>query len=352
MGAKHTATRLRQQAGQYRKLGELAAIQPEEVRTRRTEAENAYTNVLSRLGAEGTYGPNASQGSNDPNESIFKSQEITDQITGSMHESKKDLHASGSIGKTTMKANVIDQEKFQKKVEGSTQFRLMSKLTAEAEQLVNREGPLYEEMINNLQLPIMEGSAALARENTDQIRRAMQRGGSARRSAFEAVQKMRQQERVNSAKIQQLSQVRAGLDQWARENAKSTLEFGQSWASNLGGIRESYQSAMDGAADMMLTKAMPLVFRAEDSAAESERAAEGVRAQMHAANRAKTGKWITGIMAVGSLAMGGLGAMGMMGMGGSGMVGKAAGALSKHTGSLLSQGINLGTAALGSNGQE
>jgi len=268
-----------------------------------------------------------------------------------MHESKKDFHASGSIGKTTMQAQVIDQDKFQKKIEGSTQFRLMSKLTAEAEQLVNREGPLYEEMINNLQLPIMEGSAALARENTDQIRRAMQRGGSARRSAFEAVQKMRQQERVNSAKIQQLSQVRSGLDTWARENAKSTLEFGQNWASNLGGIRESYQSAMDGAADMMLTKAMPFVFRAEDSASESERAAEGVRAQMHAENRAKTGKWITGIMAVGSLALGGMGGLSMLGMAGTGTFGKIAGGLQKNAGGLLSQGINLGTAALGTNGE-
>lgn len=352
MGQKHTAQRLREQAGQYRKLGELAAIQPEEVRTRRTEAENAYTNVVSRLGAAGTYGPDAPQGSNDPNESIFKSQEVTDQLTGKMHESTKDFHASGSIGKTTMKANVIDQDKFQKKVEGSTQFRLMSKLTAEAEQLVNREGPLYEEMINNLQLPIMEGSAALARENTDQIRRAMQRGGSARRGAFEAVQKMRQQERINSAKIQQLSQVRLGLDTWARENAKSTLEFGQSWAANLGGIRESYQSAMDGAADMMLTKAMPLVFRAEDSAAENERAAEGVRAQMHAENRAKTGKWVMGIMAVASIAMGGIGALGMMGAMGGGMMGTAAKVLAPHTGTLLKQGVNMGTAAMGTNGQE
>lgn len=268
-----------------------------------------------------------------------------------MHTSKKDLHASGSIGKTSINAKVIDPEKFQKKVEGSTQFRLMSKLTAEAEQLVNREGPLYDEMINNLQLPIIEGSAALARENTDQLRRAMQRGGSARRGAFEAVQKIRQQERINSAKIQQLSQVRAGLDTWARENARSTLEFGQSWASNLGGIRESYQGAMDGAADLMLTKAMPLIFRAEDSAAESERAAEQVRAQMHAANREKTGKWVMGIMAVASIAMGGIGAMGMMGMAGAGTMGKIATAIKPHTGALLSKGISMGASAMGKSEQ-
>ena len=236
------------------------------------------------------------------------------------------------------KANVIDQEKFQKKVEGSTQFRLMSKLTAEAEQLVNREGPLYDEMISNLQLPIIEGAGALARENTEQLRRAMQRGGSARRTAFEAVQKIRAQERVNSAKVQQLSQTRFELDKWSRENAKSTLEFGQSWASNLGGIRESYQGAMDNAADLMLSKALPLVYKGEAAADESERAAEAVRAKMHADRRAKTGKWIGGILTVasmftgggllsGALATGGL--TGALGGSGSDMLGAAIGGVAK-----------------------
>ncbi len=214
----------------------------------------------------------------------------------------------------------------------------MSKLTAEAEQLVNREGPLYDEMISNLQLPTIESAGALARENTEQLRRAMQRGGAARRTAMDAVQKIRAQERINSAKVQQLSQTRFELDKWSRENAKSTLEFGQNWASNLGGIRESYQGAMDQASELMLTKALPLVFDAEAGADSAERRAEEVRAKMHAENRQKTSRWVGGILSVASMFTGGgllsgaLATAGMTGaMGGSSseMLGAAAGGLAK-----------------------
>lgn len=364
MGAGHQATRLRQQAAQYRKLGDLAAIQPEEVRARRTAAEEAYTNVVSRLGAEGTYGPGAPT-AGASTESVFKEADIQSSLEGPMYKEggeglgktgqnlleKKGYLPSGSVGKTSIKGQIIDPEKFQKKVEGSAQFRIASQLTAEAEQLINREGPLYEEMLNNLQLPIIEGSAALARENTEQLRRAMQRGGSARRSAFEAVQKMRAQERINSQKIQQLAQVRGSLDSWARENARTVLDFGQNWVSNLGGIRESYQKAMDSAAEMMLTEAMPLVFRAEGAAADSEAAAAEVRAKMHAENRQKTGQWVTGILSVASLALGGVGILAGA-ADATGGLGSLAGAITPYSGSLISTGIKLGTSALGQGGQQ
>lgn len=323
-----------------KQIGALAEAQPEDIRARRANAEQVYSNVVNRLGAAGTYGPTPTTPettSTDTPGGVFKNEKLKVGGIDPLHSSK---------AKTSTKARVLDTQKYQQNLEGSTQFRLMSKLTAEAEQMVNREGPLYDEMLKNTQLPIIEGSAAMSRENTENLRRAMGRGGAARRTALESVQKIRAQERINSTKVQQLAQTRMGIDTWARDNAKNVLEFGQNWAANLGGIRESYQSAMDHAAELMTSSALPLALNALGQAEKSSARAQALRAQMHAERKAKTGQWISGVLAVGSLLLGGAGA-GLFGAGALGAVGGATGAVAKNAGALTSAGIKMGTSALG-----
>lgn len=286
----------KREAAGFHYLSALAAAQPEEIRTRRTAAEQAYTGVLSRLGAAGTYdlpgtapsGATPTETGEDP--SIFKTEKAKSAAATHIDRRYMDDSVLQDITR-------LDPEAYQKKVEGSAQFRIMSRMTAEAEQLIAREGPLYDEMKSSLQLPIIEGSAAMARENAEQLRRAAARGGAARRRAFEAVQRIRSQERINSDKIQKLSQTNFALDQWARENARTTLEFGQNWASNLGGIRESYNQAMDQASELMLNSALPIMFQNKQEAAKW-------RYHAHAKKRAKLTRWLDGIMSVGMVGLG------------------------------------------------
>lgn len=304
----------KREAQQFRNLASLAAQQPQEIRQRRRAAEQAYTGVLSRLGAKGTYEnvggtEDAGKGSN-----IFRQETIKGPMT--------DTSVKYGLGKG--KATVVDPKKLQKNIEGSAQFRIMSRMTAEAEQLLAREGPLYDEMLNNLQLPIIEGAGAMARENAEALKRAAARGGAARRNALEAVQKIRAQERINSQKVQALSQTRFALDQWSRENARTTLEFGQNWASNLGGIRESFNQSMDQASQLMLNSALPIMFEGTKEAAKW-------RYYAHQKQRDKVTRWISGIMGVGSLVMGGMGAMG-------GPPGSMGAALQPYAGSLTQSG--------------
>lgn len=167
----------------------------------------------------------------------------------------------------------------------------MSRLQAEAEQLVARQGPLWDELIKNQQLPIIESSAAMARENAEAVRRAMGKGGAARRTAMEAVEQMRSQERINSNKIQQIANARVSLDKWARENAQNVVEFGQKWASNLGGIREEYNRAMDSASELMATQAIPRMMKATSNA-------QALRKQAHEEQRNKSMRWIKGVVGV------------------------------------------------------
>lgn len=284
----------KREAAAFHQLSALAAAQPEEIRTRRTAAETAYIGITSRLGAAGTYdlpGTPSLLGGEGEAPSLFKEQEA--QSTAARAVDTR----FGDVSSQVQKFSILDPEALQKQVEGSSQFRIMSRLTAEAEQLIAREGPLYQEMKNSLQLPIIEGAGAIARENAEQLKRAAARGGSARRSALEAVQRIRSQERINSQKVQQLAQTNFQLDVWARENARTTLEFGQNWAANLGGIRESYNSAMDQASQLMLNSALPIMFQAKQEAAKW-------RAYAHSKKRAKLTRWIDGIVGIGAIAGG------------------------------------------------
>lgn len=320
----------------YLGLGRLAAAQPEEIRARRQAAEETYTGVLGRLGAPGTYdirgGPAATgeAPSEDAEGGIFRKEKLADIPTTRYTKGLK------------AEARVLDPAAYQKEIEKSAQFRIMSRLTAESEQLIAREGPLYDEMLNSLQLPILEGAGAMARENTEQLRRAMARGGSARRGAMEAVQKIRAQERINSQKVMALSQSRFALDQWSRENARTNLEFGMNWAANQGGIRESYNQAMDKASELMLNSALPIMMHTTEKAQQW-------RYYAHNKNRQKVGRWISGIIGIGSMFLGGAGAMGIsgfkLGLGGASVTIPTGGG--EFAGQLASKGIGMLTEAVG-----
>jgi hypothetical protein len=314
------------------------AAQPAEIRERRTAAEGALSGIQNDLGAPGTYGPPAAAPTAPPGPSAappagpsssastgllsqdgynfankhalksyqklikkgFSTQEAVNQIGGDQAIAANSIFSmsktgisgagptGGLIGQQTIK---LDPTKAKNAVEGSSAFRQVSQMMAESEQMLSRSGPLYDEMMQSTQLPIIEGAAAAARENTENIRSAMARGGSARRDAFEAVQQIRAQDNINMQKGQQLAQAHLQMDQWVRDNAKSVINFSQNWSQNLAGIRESYQSAMDSASKLMASTSLPYMMASEQKAQE-------YREAQSAQQRGKVNRWITGILGV------------------------------------------------------
>lgn len=312
---------------------DYALGQPEEIRARRTAAEETYQNVLNRIGSKGTY--ETVGGTPDAGTST-DSGVGTAAGTGGGIFKQQDVY-KGAL--KTVKGTVLDPKKAAAAATDSAQGRIVSRMTAEAEQTLAREGPLYDEMVRNTQLPIIESSAQIARQNAEQIKRMAARGGSARRQALEAVTQIRAQEQLNSSRMQQLAQTRNQIDLWARDNAKTTVEFGQNWAANLGGIRESYQSAMDKASELMLDSAIPKAVGVINQI-------KSMREQAHAENRAKAAAWVKGIVGVASLALGGA-AGGFFGAGIAGALGGTVtssgvtGSLASISGSLASGGLNM-----------
>ena len=120
MGFSHRAKEQRELADRLHGLGVIAAAQPEEIKARRANAEQAYTNVLSRLGAEGTYSGSESTESAEP---------PTD-LGGSFTETKVGINSprSGKAPPDKFKTTSyqLNLPAYQQQVEGSTQFRLMS----------------------------------------------------------------------------------------------------------------------------------------------------------------------------------------------------------------------------------
>ena len=310
------------------RLSNQASQQPNEIRERRSAAEDVLGDINADLGKAGTYDLPASSNPNAPGpgptappstpaddlltrdgvtftkkedtkkydklikkgyskeqaigllpgavdnaaDSIFTSQTTANQGTGT---------SFGATNRTTK----LDPNKAKAKIESGSQFRQLSLMTAESEQLLNRTGPLYDEMIKSTQLPIIEGAAAAARENTENIRSAMVKGGAARSAAFAAVQKIRAQDQINTAKGQALAQAHLNLDMWARDNAKNVISFATNWAQNQAGIREQYQSAMDHASDLFSESALPFMFATQQKAEEYR--------QMHSAQRRSAAtKWV------------------------------------------------------------
>lgn len=322
---------------QMKNLTATAAQQPEEIRERRTAAEGALGALTSTLGAEGTYdlpgttpaapppatppvtGPTgllSQDGYKFANINVKKKyaklldkgyspEEAAGQLgagkvseEGGLFKSTKTavgVAGTGGKGKTT--TTTLDQEAMLEQQKGSSMFRQVSRMVAESEQMLARSGPLWDEMMRNTQLPIIESAAASSRENAEAIRKAMAKGGAARRDAFAAVQKIRAQDQINMQKGQQLAQAHTEMDRWARENAKNVVNFATGWAQNQAGIRESYHSAMDAATDLMASKSLPFIFNATTKEQE-------YRDAQSAQSRGKVMKQISGVLGVATSVVG------------------------------------------------
>jgi hypothetical protein len=263
---------------------------------------------------------------------ILKSGQIQDPLA-----SARDIRyqSAESIPQVTK----VDKDALLGQVEGSAEFRIASRLTAESEQLLARQGPLWDEMIRNTQLPILEGMGALARGNAEAIRKAVQRGGSARREGMAAMVQMQEQAKINSRRVSMIAESRVSLDKWARENAKSVLDFNNSWAENVAGVRESYNIAMDNASELMLQSAIPKMMEATENAIN-------YRKEASAKQRATTNRWINGALAVGSLAVAYFTGGATLPLA-AGFAGKALGGETEETNKGLSRGIEETAGILG-----
>jgi len=321
-----------------RRATDITIQETSEMKQRRMAQEEAYATIRSQLGAEGTYdtptaGAGPTAGAPTDGTDLFKTAELARGIR----------FASGAT--SAVAGQIPDPQKIAALTLGSTEGRIASRLTAEAEQMLKREGPLWDEMSKSVMGPIMEGAASFMQEQAEGLRRQFARGGAARNRARQGMQQIRVAEQANRVRSTKLWNSSLALNQWSRDNARTQLEFNQQWAANAPGVRDSFYQHLDNITEFVVKTALPTALGFQ---ADAVRVAEQIKAE----KRAKIQRIVGMVMAAVAVVSGG-GAMAFApalkaAAGGGGMMGMLSGAASAlgGGGGLLRTGL-MGAAQLG-----
>jgi len=236
---------------------EIETVEAEKART--IASEQARQNVFQSLGAPGTYGVPGTPGA--PTGAPSTGDYFQTDTTTKSPLAEAQLKGGGRTKKWNeweSRAGILDPEKYGEDVRKSAMFRIQSQRTAEAEQLLNREGPMWDQLSNSTYGIISEGAATQWREDLRTIKNNSAKGGSARRTALAEAQQMHAQEQSNQMKVQQTWKANFVLFDVVRANADAVQKGNYDFMNNLPGIRAQYQETMSALAEMMGKIALPM----------------------------------------------------------------------------------------------
>lgn len=210
-----------------------------------------------------------------------------------------------------LEGQMLDVPEFMKQATDSRQFRMLSKLTAEADQLIRKEGPLWDEFNASIVGSIYEQSGALHRENMKQISDNLARGGTARRAGVAAIEAMRAAENTNRMRTEAVWQSKLAIDQWARDNAANVMQMNMAYVDNLGGLRDNYNQMMTNITMFHGTGIMPTQVSAANASIDNYTKLAGIAA-MERDHQSGVSDILTGL----SMNLFGAGLKGILGGGG------------------------------------
>lgn len=227
-------------------------------------SEQAAFNVFQSLGQPGTYdtpslgitggGPIGLGLINDPQASTGSGGSSNSVLSGGYTATKSGVVTGQDVSygmarwagsrPWESKMQLTDPNALTSAIQSESAFRSVSKMVAESEQLMNRSGPLWNQLNNSIVGGVYESSAAMNRQMMEQLARSMSRGGAARRVGYEQAVAFNVQESINQQRAQSLWQSKAQLEQWRATYVPQAISFAQSWVQNHAGIRDAFTSAM------------------------------------------------------------------------------------------------------------
>ena len=221
-------------------------------RQRAQAAEETRRRTFNLLGAPGTYDL---PGAAPQTQTAAPAGDVYQTVSGASPIAEKLL--SGKPFKEAFAkyaeegAQILDPEKATADISSSAMFRIQSRKTAEAEQLLAGEGPMYDMLHNSVMGPIVEGSATMLREQLRDIRTRAAKGGSARRTALKEAQEMAAQEMANRQRVQETWNANLKLWETIRNYSNDVAEQNYRFLDNIPMIRGQYQETMSSLADMV-----------------------------------------------------------------------------------------------------
>ena len=255
------------QAAEREKLSQMTRADQERGSRNLLAAESARLSVLSSLGQPGTYGPSPGARTGPISLGVLKPTGLAAlDLTGGGAPGSTGLLGSGrtedSIRVTGEDVRLRKKPRFKGSMEGISSgyeldagalargamdtagFRTVSAMVAEAEQLMNREGPLWDQLNNSVVGNIYQSNAAFQRQAMEQIARSLAQGGTARRVGLQMAQAFQAQEQINRNRTGQLWQAKMQLEQFRTQYAKEVTSYSQAWVSNQAGIRDAFTASL------------------------------------------------------------------------------------------------------------
>lgn len=153
----------------------------------------------------------------------------------------------------------LGTEEYAEAILGTPQGRMVDRLTMEAEQLLKGKGVLYDKLTQAMFGGVTDTLAASQRQLAEEIRHGMAAGGDARNQAIKMSTKIRAQENINRAAMQQLREGMTNLTVWARDNAKAQMAFNQMWVQGMPLSNSGYTATMSNLMNLQSTAILPAV---------------------------------------------------------------------------------------------
>jgi hypothetical protein len=266
----------------------IAVEAAEGAEARNLAIEESKMEVYGLLGKEGTYGPEAdraagagivdsesyfdtsgeggSQRWQDPANSMkyfgWQSRvKERDPVTGKKIKVNKDREA----WLNTPREGVLDPEAYAAEISKSASFRTQSKQVAEAEQLLNQEGPAWDELSNSITGSINDQTAIHLRDTLRQLKNDAAKGGSARRVAMNEFNTILAQERAQRTRVENTWKSNLALFDLVRKNADRVQIGTRNFMASLPQVNDAFRDAIGQAAQMQMHAGQTLANVAQNA---------------------------------------------------------------------------------------
>ncbi len=248
---KRNIKRAKEAAGQIQAASVRGMELADTEKARSIAAEQTKFSVLTSLGTPGTYGPGAT-GTGSGGGGLGDSGNIFNTSGTGLSEKDQSLSGFGNWGDAAgggsqlegSREGIIDPEKYRDELSKSPLFQMQSLQVAEAKQLLEKEGPLWDKLNNSVMGTIHEGSALQLRDTMRQLKNNYAKGGSARRGAMNEFQTIMAQESAMRTRVQETWKANLKLHDYTQQNFERVRNGSMSFVDALPGLNESYRSAM------------------------------------------------------------------------------------------------------------
>ena len=267
---KKNIRRAKEAAGQI----QAASIRGMEIadaeRARSIAGEQSKFSVLTALGTPGSYDSLTGGGGGPGGGGLSDSGSVFDTSGTGLSSKDKSLSQFSTWGPEVFgggqlegtREGILDPEKYRDELMKSPLFQGQSFQVAQANQLLAKEGPLWDKLNNSIMGQIHEGAALQLRDTMRQLKNNYAKGGTARRTAVNEFQSIMAQENAMRTRTQETWQANLKLHDYVQQNFERVRNGSLAFVDALPLVNDSYRTAMQASAALSVQAAQTAGFLA------------------------------------------------------------------------------------------